>query len=72
VKAFTERNPKILGLIGVTIMVVAVLAILLLNRSVFSSGYTINAQFPNAAGISNGTTVMVAGVNVGTCSASST
>jgi phospholipid/cholesterol/gamma-HCH transport system substrate-binding protein len=66
VKAFTERNPKILGLIGVTIMVVAVLAILLLNRSVFSSGYTINAQFPNAAGISNGTTVMVAGVNVGT------
>ncbi len=32
----------------------------------FSSGYTVNAQFPNAAGISNGTTVMVAGVNVGT------
>ncbi|HWF14611.1 MAG TPA: MCE family protein [Acidimicrobiales bacterium] len=65
-KAFTERNPKVLGLVGVVIMVAAVLAILLLNRSVFSSGYTIDAQFPNAAGISNGTTVMVAGVNVGT------
>jgi phospholipid/cholesterol/gamma-HCH transport system substrate-binding protein len=65
VKAFTERNPKILGLIGVSIMVAGVLAILLLNRSVFSSGYTIDAQFPNAAGIANGTVVMVAGVNVG-------
>ncbi len=66
VKAFTERNPKVLGLVGVVIMAAAVLAILLLNRSVFSSGYTINAQFPNAAGISHGTNVMVAGVNVGT------
>jgi phospholipid/cholesterol/gamma-HCH transport system substrate-binding protein len=68
VKAFTERNPKVLGLTAVIIMAAAVLAILLLNRSVFSSGYTVNAQFPNAAGISNGTTVMVAGVNVGTVS----
>jgi phospholipid/cholesterol/gamma-HCH transport system substrate-binding protein len=65
VKAVTERNPKVVGLVGIVIMVAAVLAILLLNRSVFSSGYTIDAQFPNAAGISNGTTVMVAGVNVG-------
>ncbi|HEY1651334.1 MAG TPA: MCE family protein [Acidimicrobiales bacterium] len=65
-KAVTERNPKIVGLVAVVLMTAAVLAILLLNRSVFSSGYTINAQFPNAAGISNGTTVMVAGVNVGT------
>jgi phospholipid/cholesterol/gamma-HCH transport system substrate-binding protein len=65
VKAVTERNPKIVGLVGIVIMAAAVLAILLLNRSVFSSGYTIDAQFPNAAGISNGTTVMVAGVSVG-------
>ncbi len=64
-KAVTERNPKVVGLVGIVIMAAAVLAILLLNRSVFSSGYTIDAQFPNAAGISNGTTVMVAGVNVG-------
>ncbi len=64
-KAVTERNPKIVGLIGIVVMAAAILAILLLNRSVFSSGYTIDAQFPNAAGISNGTTVMVAGVNVG-------
>jgi phospholipid/cholesterol/gamma-HCH transport system substrate-binding protein len=65
VKAFTERNPKILGLTAVVIMAVGILAILFLNRSFFSSGYTINAQFANAAGISKGTQVMVAGVNVG-------
>ena len=46
-------------------MAVGVLAILFLNRSLFSSGYTIDGRFPNAAGISKGTEVMVAGVNVG-------
>ena len=64
-KAFTERNPKVVGLVASAVMVAAILAILLLNKSLFSSGYTIDAQFPNAAGISNGTSVMVAGVNVG-------
>ena len=64
-KAFTERNPKVVGLTAVIIMTAAILAILLLNRSFFSSGYTVDAQFSNAAGISNGTSVMVAGVNVG-------
>jgi phospholipid/cholesterol/gamma-HCH transport system substrate-binding protein len=65
VKAFTERNPKILGLTAVAVMTVCVLAILFLNRSLFSSGYTIDARFANAAGITKGTQVMVAGVNVG-------
>lgn len=64
-KAFTERNPKLLGLIGIVVMAVCILAILFLNRSLFSSGYTIDARFANAAGISKGTEVMVAGVNVG-------
>ena len=64
-KAFTERSPKLVGIVATTIMVAAILAILLLNRSLFSSGYTVDAQFTNAAGISKGTAVMVAGVNVG-------
>jgi phospholipid/cholesterol/gamma-HCH transport system substrate-binding protein len=68
VKAFTERNPKIVGIVATAIMTAAILAILLLNRSLFSSGYTIEAQFTNAAGISHGTSVMVAGVNVGSVS----
>jgi phospholipid/cholesterol/gamma-HCH transport system substrate-binding protein len=65
VKAFTERNPKVVGLIAIVVMSCCVLAILFLNRSLFSSGYTIDARFANAAGISKGTDVMVAGVNVG-------
>jgi phospholipid/cholesterol/gamma-HCH transport system substrate-binding protein len=65
VKAFTERNPKVVGITAVVIMAAGILAILLLNRSFFSSGYTVDARFTNAAGISNGTSVMVAGVNVG-------
>ena len=68
-KAFTERNPKVVGVTAVAVMAVCILAILFLNRSLFSSGYTIDARFPNAAGISKGTVVMVAGVNAGTVTA---
>lgn len=67
-KAFTERNPKMVGLVAVSIMAVLILGILFLNRSFFSSGYTIEARFTNAAGIGKGTEVMVAGVNVGSVS----
>jgi phospholipid/cholesterol/gamma-HCH transport system substrate-binding protein len=65
VKAVTERNPKVVGIVATLVMAAAILAILLLNRSLFSSGYTVDAQFTNAAGIAHGTSVMVAGVNVG-------
>jgi phospholipid/cholesterol/gamma-HCH transport system substrate-binding protein len=68
VKAVTERNPKVVGIVAVLVMTACVLAILLLNRSFFSSGYTIEARFANAAGIAKGTEVMEAGVNVGTVS----
>ncbi len=64
-KAFTERNPKVLGLIGIVVMACCICAILFLNRSLFLSGYTVDARFANAAGIAKGTNVMVAGVNVG-------
>ena len=64
-KAFTERNPKVLGLTAVVIMAIGILAILFLNRSLFASGYDVTARFPNAAGIAKGTDVVVAGVKVG-------
>jgi phospholipid/cholesterol/gamma-HCH transport system substrate-binding protein len=64
-KAFTERRPKVIGAIAVVVIVVAVGAILLLNRSVFSSGYTVTARFSSAAGVTKGTDVMVAGVKSG-------
>ena len=65
-KAFTERRPKAIGAIAIAVMAVIVAAVLFLNRSVFQSGYEISARFPNAAGISKGTDVLVAGVKVGT------
>jgi len=68
VKAVTERNPKVVGIVGLVVMTAFVLGILFLNRSVFSSGYTVQARFTNAAGISKGTEVMEAGVNIGTVS----
>jgi phospholipid/cholesterol/gamma-HCH transport system substrate-binding protein len=67
-KSFTERNPKIIGLIGVSIMAVIAAAAIFLNHSLFSSGYPISAQFSSAAGISKGTDVLLAGVNVGSVS----
>jgi phospholipid/cholesterol/gamma-HCH transport system substrate-binding protein len=68
-KSFTERRPKVIGLVAMALIVVAVLAILFLNRSIFESGYQVTARFPNAAGIDKGTDVMVAGVKVGTVTA---
>jgi phospholipid/cholesterol/gamma-HCH transport system substrate-binding protein len=65
VKAFTERPPKVIGIVAMAVIVVAVLAILLFNRSLFTSGYNVTARFPDAAGITKGTDVMVAGVKVG-------
>jgi phospholipid/cholesterol/gamma-HCH transport system substrate-binding protein len=64
-KSFTERRPKVIGAIAVAAIVVGVLAILLLNRSVFNSGYTLTARFSSAAGMTKGTDVMVAGVKSG-------
>jgi phospholipid/cholesterol/gamma-HCH transport system substrate-binding protein len=65
VKAFTERRPKLIGISAVIVIVVAVAGILTLNRGVFTSGYQVTARFADAAGITKGTDVMVAGVKVG-------
>lgn len=64
-KAFTERRPKVIGIVAVSAILLAVVAILLFNRSLFTSGYNVTARFDNAAGITKGTDVMVAGVKVG-------
>jgi phospholipid/cholesterol/gamma-HCH transport system substrate-binding protein len=64
-KALTERRPKLIGIGALIVIVAAVVAILTLNRGVFSSGYQVNARFADAAGITRGTDVMVAGVKVG-------
>lgn len=64
-KAFTERRPKVIGAIAIVVMAVIVAAVVFLNRGMFRSGYQISARFPDAAGISKGSAVLVAGVTVG-------
>ena len=65
-KAFTERNPKVIGAVVVAVTAALVCAVVVLNRSIFRSGYEVSARFPTAAGIGKGTDVLLAGVKVGT------
>lgn len=65
-KAFTERRPKAIGTVAIVVMAVLVGAVVLLNRSILQSDYPIAARFANAAGISEGSDVLLAGVRVGT------
>ncbi len=68
-KAFTERNPVRIGIVALAVMLALAGAVLFLNRSIFTSSYTVDARFPQAAGLGKGAAVTVAGVNVGTVSA---
>lgn len=68
-KAFTERNPKRIGAVVVAVALALVAAVLLLNKSVLSSAYTVRARFSNAAGIGPGATVTMAGVAIGSVKA---
>lgn len=68
-KSFTERDGRLIGLVVVAVAVVLVAGVLVLNRSVFTPSYVIHARFVDAAGISKGAPVTVAGVNVGSVKA---
>lgn len=65
-KSFTERNPKVIGSVVLAVMAAVVLGVVLLNRSLFQSGYPVSARFATTAGIGKGTEVLLAGVKVGT------
>ncbi len=64
-KSFTERDPRIIGAVVVVVLAVLVTGSIVLNRSFFTSSYTLNARFSNAAGIKPGAEVLLAGVDVG-------
>ncbi len=68
-KAFTERNPLLIGAVAITVVVALVLGVLVLNKSVFTPSYTVHADFADTAGIGKSAKVTVAGVQVGTVSA---
>jgi phospholipid/cholesterol/gamma-HCH transport system substrate-binding protein len=64
-KAFTDRNPRRIGIVVVVVTVVAVLSVFTFNGATFSSGYTVKARFSTAAGMGPNANVLLAGVAVG-------
>ncbi len=63
--SFTERNPMVLGVLTIGLIAVSVTGVLVLNADFFADRYQISARFTDAAGISPGDTVRVAGVDAG-------
>ena len=68
-KAFTDRNPRRIGLVMLIVTAVAVVSVFTFNQNTFSSGYTVKATFSNAAGLGPNASVLLAGVNIGKVSA---
>jgi phospholipid/cholesterol/gamma-HCH transport system substrate-binding protein len=65
-KAFSERNPVIIGLIGITAVVVIALAALNYQKLPFlNQGKTYSAQFADAGGLFTGAAVEVSGFPAG-------
>jgi hypothetical protein len=66
VKPFRERNPILVGVISVAVLVAAMLFALSLNRLTFLRGvYTVKADFADASGLTPDNEVRVAGLKVG-------
>ncbi len=68
-KAFTDRNPRRIGLVMLIVTAVAVVSVFTFNQNTFSSGYRVKATFSNAAGLGPNASVLLAGVNIGKVSA---
>jgi phospholipid/cholesterol/gamma-HCH transport system substrate-binding protein len=64
-KSFLERNPIVIGLLGMMVLVVGSTLAVLLSGGVFSSTYSVTARFTDAAGIRPGDDVTVAGLDAG-------
>jgi phospholipid/cholesterol/gamma-HCH transport system substrate-binding protein len=65
IRAFTERPPKLIGVISIVVIAAAVVSVITLNSSLFQSSYQVKARFTNAIGIGPGAKVLLAGVPVG-------
>jgi phospholipid/cholesterol/gamma-HCH transport system substrate-binding protein len=65
-KPFRERNPIVVGLVSITVLVVLMGFAFSLNRFTFFRGvYEVNADFADAAGLTPENEVRVAGLKVG-------
>ncbi|MGH9300878.1 MAG: MlaD family protein, partial [Acidimicrobiales bacterium] len=65
-KAFTERNPYIIGGVAIAVILAFTAAGLFLTKSLFTGSYPMSAVFADSAGLRSGDQVMVAGVASGT------
>lgn len=61
----SERNPVIIGLVAVGLLLLFAVAALTLQRADFTGGYSLVAEFEAANGLREGDQVSVAGVPVG-------
>lgn len=65
-KSFAERNPKVVGAVGIVVVAAAVLAALQYDKLPFiNTGKHYSAYFAEAAGLTAGAPVQVAGFKVG-------
>lgn len=62
---FAERNPVILGAVAALLIVGGTLAALAVQGGLFRGGYLVTAEFADAAGLSAGDQVLVAGIRAG-------
>src|SRR5207249_404899 len=65
-KSFLERNQRLIGLVGILALLAGSAFALLLSGGVFARTYHVTAYFSDAAGITPGDHVTVAGLNAGT------
>ncbi|HWW53586.1 MAG TPA: MlaD family protein, partial [Acidimicrobiales bacterium] len=68
-KSFTERNPYVIGIVAILVIGVITTGSLVLNASFFARlahNFSINAVFPDTAGLRKADRVTIAGVQVGT------
>jgi phospholipid/cholesterol/gamma-HCH transport system substrate-binding protein len=61
----TERNPVVIGLIAVVVILAGTLAALTVKGDTFAPAYPISADFRDSAGLQSGDLVTIAGVQVG-------
>ena len=65
-KSFLERNQKVIGIIGVLAVLAGSAFALLMSSGVFARTYKVTAYFTDAASITPGDKVTVAGLDAGT------
>jgi phospholipid/cholesterol/gamma-HCH transport system substrate-binding protein len=63
--SFLERNQRLIGAIGVALILLGTGGALLLSGGVFARTYPVEAHFADAAGIESGNKVTVAGLEAG-------